>query len=103
MIAVRYDREDRARLLADHPDWQLLAERDAIVRAFFFPNFLPAIAFVQRIAVIAEAMDHHPEWSHAQGKVTIILTSHDAGGLSEADRLLAGAIDRIAAELFGAG
>ena len=79
------------------PHWQLLPDRDAIVRTLKFDDFTTAWAFMGRVAAIAERMDHHPEWSNTYNKVTILLTTHDAGGLTRRDTGMATAIDAVAA------
>ena len=98
MIA-RLDDAGQASLLAAHPDWRLDAARgegrDAIVRDFRFADFSAAFAFLTRVALLAEAQDHHPEWSNVYNRVTIALTTHDAGGLSQRDARMAKAIDAL--------
>lgn len=65
-------------------------------RSFKFANFSEAFAFMTRVALIAEKMDHHPEWSNVYNTVEIALSTHDAGDvITEKDRKLAAAIDRI--------
>lgn len=78
--------------LAKHPSWSL--EGDRIAKTFTFASFLPAIEFVNRIASQAEAMDHHPDILVEYSKVTLRLSTHDAGGLSERDFRFASAVDR---------
>ena len=75
-----------------------LGERDAITRAFRFPDFNAAFGFMTRVALKADRMDHHPEWSNVYNRVEITLTTHDVDGLSELDLKLAQFIDRVAAE-----
>ncbi|GGI87364.1 hypothetical protein GCM10007973_24780 [Polymorphobacter multimanifer] len=70
--------------------------RDGIEKDWKFKNFVAAFGFMSRVALLAEKADHHPEWSNVYGKVHIRLTTHDAGGLSERDLALAGAIDALA-------
>jgi 4a-hydroxytetrahydrobiopterin dehydratase len=77
------------------PGWRLLPDRDAIVRDFKFRDFSAAWGFMARVALLAEQRDHHPEWSNVYNRVSITLTTHDAGGLSERDIGLARAIDAI--------
>ncbi len=86
-------RRDEA--LASLTGWQLQAGRDAIEKTFTFDDFNAAFAFMSRIALKAEAMNHHPEWSNVYNRVDIVLTSHDVAGLSERDITLAGFIDGI--------
>ncbi len=87
----------RGGLAATLPAWRLLPDRDAIARDFKFKDFSAAWGFMARIALLAEQQDHHPEWSNVYNRVSITLTTHDAGGLSERDVKLAQAIDAIAA------
>lgn len=68
----------------------------AIRRDFKFANFSQAFAFMTRVALAAEKAGHHPEWSNVYNKVSIALTTHDAGGLTESDIALAEKIDKIA-------
>ncbi len=70
--------------------------REAIVRSFLFEDFIQAFGFMARVALIAEKMDHHPEWTNVYRKVKVVLTTHDAGGLSELDLKMAQAMNAIA-------
>ena len=88
--------EGRKTALAKLPDWQQTGERDAISRSFKFGDFTEAFGFMTRVALAAEKMDHHPEWSNVYNRVEITLSTHDAGGLSERDIALAKIIDAIA-------
>lgn len=87
---------ERAALATIIPQWRLAADRDAIMREFTFPDFSRAFAFMTRVALIAEKMDHHPEWSNVWNRVSITLSTHDAGGLSRRDLDLAQAVDALA-------
>ena len=91
----KLDQTARAALLADHPDWSLDPDRDAITRTFRFADFSAAFAFMTRVAMLAEVQDHHPEWSNVYNRVTIALTTHDADGLSARDVAMAAAIDAL--------
>ena len=71
-------------------------ERDALVRRFRFADFSQAWGFMARVALLAEQQDHHPEWTNVWNRVEIVLSTHDAGGLSARDVRLARAIDAIA-------
>ncbi len=82
--------EEISRQLADLEDWQ--REDDQIVADFGFDDFLQALAFVNRIAVLAEAAEHHPDIDIRWNKVHLALTSHDAGGLTQTDIELASQI-----------
>ena len=85
----------RDALLAAHPDWTLRADGLAIERAFKFADFSQAFAFMTRVALLAEKADHHPEWSNVYNRVSIVLTTHDAGGLSARDAEMAATIDGL--------
>ncbi|MCA3315002.1 MAG: 4a-hydroxytetrahydrobiopterin dehydratase [Roseomonas sp.] len=87
---------ERAGLSAMLPEWKLVEGRDAITRAFRFKDFSEAWGFMARVALLAEAQDHHPEWFNVWNRVEITLSTHDAGGLSARDVRLAQAIDAIA-------
>ncbi len=77
------------------PLWSALPDRDAIQRRFTFADFSAAWAFMSRVALLAEKQDHHPEWQNTYNRVTVTLTTHDTGGLSQRDLALAAAIDRL--------
>lgn len=76
-------------------DWQRLSGRDAIGKSFKLKNFRRAFAFMTEIAFLAEKADHHPEWSNVYNRLDIVLTTHDAGGVSQRDIDLAREIDKI--------
>ena len=86
----------RAALPALLPEWEVLEDRDALRRTFRFADFNAAWGFMSRVALLAEREDHHPEWSNVWNRVEIVLSTHDAGGLSRRDVALAQAIDVIA-------
>jgi 4a-hydroxytetrahydrobiopterin dehydratase len=94
-MVERLDAAGQAALAADLPGWALVEGRDAIMRRFRFADFSAAWGFMARVALLAEAQDHHPEWSNVWNRVEIILTTHDAGGLSTRDLRLAKAIDAV--------
>jgi 4a-hydroxytetrahydrobiopterin dehydratase len=97
-MVERLDEAARARLAQDLPDWRMAeGGRDAITRRFAFRDFSEAWGFMSRVALLAERQDHHPEWSNVWNRVEILLSTHDAGGLSERDLRLARAIDAVAA------
>lgn len=78
-------------------DWRPAEGRDAILRSLTFRTFAEAFGFMAEIAVVAEKMDHHPEWSNVYNKVEVLLATHESGGVTERDLKLAEAIDRAAA------
>lgn len=94
MVAKLTD-DERAALGSTLPHWTLAAGRDAVTRRFAFRDFGEAWGFMSRVALLAEKHDHHPEWSNVWNKVEILLSTHDAGGLSGKDVALARAIDRL--------
>ena len=88
----------RAELLPTLAGWAPCAPRDALRKTFEFADFGAAWGFMSRVALDAERMNHHPEWSNVWNRVEIVLTTHDAGGLSMLDVELARLIDRHAAQ-----
>jgi len=86
---------ERAEALDALSDWDFDDGRDAISRAFLFADFNEAFGFMTRVALLAEQMDHHPEWRNVWNRVEITLTTHDAGGLSHRDVDMAAAIDAL--------
>lgn len=86
---------ERAEALDGLPDWDYDEARDGIARVFTFADFVEAFGFMTRVALLAEKADHHPEWSNVWNRVEILLTTHDAGGLSERDIELAEAIEGL--------
>lgn len=93
MSVPRLTDSERETALAALPDWTLRQDGLAIMRRFTFTDFSEAFAFMTRVALQAEKADHHPEWSNVWNRVDITLTTHDAGGLSQRDVAMAGAID----------
>ena len=87
--------DERAEALDELDEWDYDEARDAISRSFTFADFTEAFAFMTRVALIAEKSDHHPEWSNVWNRVDILLTTHDAGGLSARDVAMAEAIDLL--------
>lgn len=84
-----------AEALTELDGWQRLSGRDAIGKSFKFKNFRQAFAFMTEVALLAEKADHHPEWSNVYNRVDIVLTTHDAGGVSQRDINLATNIGKI--------
>jgi 4a-hydroxytetrahydrobiopterin dehydratase len=95
-MAQKLDAAARSGLAARLPDWQLASGRDAIQRTFKFKDFSEAFGFMARAALVAEKMDHHPEWSNVWNRVEVTLSTHSAGGLTDLDVKLAAAMDKIA-------
>jgi 4a-hydroxytetrahydrobiopterin dehydratase len=81
--------------LKNLPGWELKA--DKLHRQLKFKNFVQAFGFMAQVAILAEKADHHPEWSNVYSKVTIDLTTHEAGGISQRDFDLAKEINEILA------
>ncbi len=94
-MVEKLDEAERVEALAGLPGWRHDAGRDGITRSFQFRDFVEAFGFMSRVALLAERADHHPEWSNVYNRVTILLTTHDAGGLSARDIALARAIDAL--------
>ncbi len=86
-----------AKVLTDLPHWRAHdGDRPAIERSLKFKDFNAAFGFMTRVALMADKMDHHPEWSNVYNRVEVLLTTHDAGGVTELDVTLARFIDDIA-------
>jgi 4a-hydroxytetrahydrobiopterin dehydratase len=88
--------EARAAALAKLAGWSEVKGRDAITRKFVFKDFNEAFGFMTRSALIAEKMDHHPEWFNVYKNVEVTLSTHDASGLTDLDVKLAEAMNRLA-------
>jgi 4a-hydroxytetrahydrobiopterin dehydratase len=95
MMVARLTEGLRNESLATLPEWKWDAARDAITRRFEFKDFSQAFGFMTRVALLAERADHHPEWSNVWNRVEILLTTHDADGLSIRDIQMAQAIDGL--------
>ena len=95
MPIPRLTAAEQVELLDERPDWTLCSDGLGIERTFRFADFSAAFAFMTQVALIAERMDHHPEWSNVYSRVTIRLTTHDAGGLSARDAKMAARIDAL--------
>lgn len=76
--------------------WKAVDGRDAIAKTFSFDDFNAAFGFMTRVALKADRMDHHPEWSNVYNKVDVVLTTHDAKGVTEKDVALARFMDEAA-------
>ena len=78
--------------------WRAIEDRDALRKILKFRSFSEAWGFMSRVALSAEKLNHHPEWSNVYDRVEVLLTTHDAGGVTDKDVALARFIDRAAAE-----
>jgi 4a-hydroxytetrahydrobiopterin dehydratase len=90
--------EARRKALDSIPGWSETIGRDAIAKTFRFADFSEAFGFMTRAALVAEKHDHHPEWFNVYNRVEVVLSTHDAGGLTERDVALARAMDLIAGQ-----
>jgi len=88
--------EARVAALQRLKHWKATRDHMAITRTFTFADFNEAFGFMTRAALVAEKMNHHPEWSNTYKTVEVVLTTHEAGGLTDRDFALAEAMDRIA-------
>ena len=88
---------DRAAALKTLSNWKDVLGRDAIQRKFVFADFNQAFGFMTRTALMAEKMDHHPEWSNVYNRVSVLLSTHECGGVSQRDIEMARFIDTLAA------
>jgi 4a-hydroxytetrahydrobiopterin dehydratase len=75
----------RAKLVAELEGWEEVRGRDAITKTFQFKSFNQAWGWMNRVALVAEKMDHHPEWANVYGRVEVTLSTHDAGGVTQLD------------------
>ena len=96
-MAERLTGSARKTAFAKLNGWSEVKDRDAISRTFTFRDFNEAFGFMTRAALVAEKMDHHPEWFNVYKTVDVTLSTHDAGGLTDLDVKLAEAMDKIAA------
>ena len=95
-------RLDVAETLKDFPAWRAHdGDRPAITRTLKFADFNAAFGFMTRVALKADKVDHHPEWSNVYNRVDILLTTHDAGGVTSKDVDMARFIDETAAAVGG--
>jgi 4a-hydroxytetrahydrobiopterin dehydratase len=100
-MAERLSAEARNTALRGLAGWAEVPGRDAIARTFTFKDFNEAFGFMSRVALVAEKRDHHPEWRNVYKTVEVVLSTHDAGGVTVRDIELAKAMNAIA-EQFGA-
>ena len=92
----KLDANARRAALKDLPNWRDVPGRDAITRKFEFKDFNEAFGFMSRVALLAEKMDHHPEWFNVYKTVDVTLATHDAGGVTEHDIRMAKAMEEFA-------
>jgi 4a-hydroxytetrahydrobiopterin dehydratase len=96
MTVMRLQPQDVQAACAELPAWRYdTSSGGRLERTWSFKDFSQAFAFMTRVALLAEKHDHHPEWSNVYNKVSITLTTHDAGGLSLRDVQMARAIDQL--------
>jgi len=93
----KLDAGARADALKKLSHWKAVEGRDAISRSFKFKDFNEAFGFMARVALLADKMDHHPEWFNVYNKVDVTLSTHDAGGVTQNDVDMATAMDSYAA------
>ena len=96
MRPVKLSDKDRKAALKKLPKWEKVRGREAIQRKFVFKDFNQAFGFMSRVALFAEKIDHHPEWSNVYKTVDVLLTTHDAGGITELDIRMATKMDACA-------
>jgi 4a-hydroxytetrahydrobiopterin dehydratase len=96
-MPTRLTDAERATLAGKLPGWSPVDGRDAITRSFQFRDFSEAWGFMNRVALLAESQNHHPDWSNVWNRVRIELSTHDAGGLTDNDVKLAQAINALIA------
>lgn len=97
-MAEKLDPQSITERLSNLSGWTLDEARPAIEKSFKFKDFNAAFGFMTQVALAAEKMDHHPEWSNVYNRVAIVLTTHSAGGVTELDLTLAGIINTAASE-----
>ena len=95
-MAERLSAEARKSALKGLSGWSEVAGREAIARTFAFRDFNEAFGFMTRVALVAEKRDHHPEWRNVYKTVEVVLSTHDAGGVTARDIELANAMNAIA-------
>lgn len=97
-MAEKLNARDRAAAMKRLTGWKKARGRDAIAKTFIFADFVEAFGFMTEAALVAEKMNHHPEWSNVYKKVEVVLTTHDAGGLTGLDIKLAEAMNHLAGQ-----
>ena len=94
-MAGKLTEVERQSALATLAGWRFDATANALVKEFKFPNFVEAFGFMARAALLVQAADHHPDWSNSYNRVTIGLSTHDAGGVTAKDVELAGKVEAL--------
>jgi 4a-hydroxytetrahydrobiopterin dehydratase len=95
-MAQKLSEQARKQALGKLKGWSEVEGRDAIARSFIFKDFNEAFGFMTRVALVAEKSAHHPEWRNVYKTVDVVLTTHDAGGVTDKDIALAEAMNAIA-------
>lgn len=95
-MASKLTSDERKAALAKLDGWQEVSGRDALAKTFVFKDFNAAFGFMTRAALVAEKLDHHPEWRNVYKTVEVVLSTHDAGGVTGLDVQLAQAMDGFA-------
>lgn len=98
-MAERLSDEEREQALSNLSEWKIVDGRDAITRTYSFKDFNEAFGWMTRIALVAEKMDHHPEWANVYNTVKVTLSTHDAGGLTQLDINFAIIMDMVASQM----
>ena len=94
-MPARLSDDEIANALPKLPGWTLNEDETGLQRSFRFTDFAAAFGFMTRVALMAERMNHHPDWRNCYNRVWITLSTHDVGGISHNDVLLARAIDSV--------
>lgn len=97
MARNRLDARELDEALQDLTGWSKMGDREAIHKSFRFEDFNAAFGFMTRVALLAEKMDHHPEWFNVYNRVDVTLATHDADGITKLDVTMAEAMNRFAA------
>jgi 4a-hydroxytetrahydrobiopterin dehydratase len=92
----KLDSAARTAFLREFPEWREAEGRDAIARMFQFQDFNQAFGFMTRVALLAEKLDHHPEWFNVYNRIEVTLSTHDAGGVTDKDIAMARAMEEYA-------
>ncbi len=96
MANPKLSTEEINEALASLNAWEIAEDGNAITKSFKFANFVAAFGFMTKMALVAEKMNHHPEWFNVYNRVDVKLTTHDSGGVTELDIKLATAMDNAA-------